>query len=207
MATPESTGPARAIVLASASPTRRDMLAGCGVPVEVDPAGVDEEAVRDSLARDGAGAADVAMALAELKAKQVSRRRPGALVVGADQTLECAGRRFDKPADLNALRDQLLALRGKRHRLHAAACAMRDGALLWHAVEHADLTMRNFSEAFLDDYVATAGKDALGSVGGYRLEGAGVQLFARIRGDYFTILGLPLLALLAFLRGHGVLRS
>ena len=195
------------LILASASPTRAVLLRQAGLAVAVDPAAVDEAAAKESLRAAGADAGAAAIALAELKAHKVSRRHAGGLVLGADQLLECDGKWFDKPVDLAAARRQLQALRGRRHRLYSAAVAVRDGVRLWHHVGEAGLTMRPFGDAFLDAYLERAGADLLGSVGAYRLEGLGVQLFAAIQGDHFTILGLPLLPLLDFLRGHRVLAA
>jgi nucleoside triphosphate pyrophosphatase len=198
---------ARPLVLASASETRRRLLTAAGVSAETLVAGVDEAAIKHSLEREGAAPAEVARTLAELKAVRVSSRRPGALVIGADQVLVLDDRCFDKPADLAAARAQLLALRGREHRLLSAVAVALDGQGIWRHQEEARLRMRPFSDGFLDDYLARAGDDVLGSVGAYRLEGLGAQLFAGIRGDYFAILGLPLLALLDFLRGHGAVAS
>ena len=195
------------IVLASASQARRALLTAAGLDLVVDPAAVDEGALKASLAAEGAGPAAIAEALAELKASRVSSRHPGRLVIGADQILECDGRSFDKPANLAAARLQLSALRGRRHSLYSAALAMRDGHRLWHHVGRADLTMRAFSDSFLDSYLDRAGPAATASVGAYQLEGLGAQLFARIEGDYFIILGLPLLPLLEFLRAVGEIAS
>jgi septum formation protein len=195
------------VVLASASAARFGLLQAAGVPVTVDAAAVDEAEVRESLQAAGASPAGMAEALAELKAQQVSRRRPGVLVIGADQILECNGTVFDKPTNLIEARRQLLTLRGRRHRLQSAVVLVRDGQRLWHHVDRASLAMREFSESFLDAYLQSAGSGALSSVGGYQLEGPGVQLFSDIDGDYFTILGLPLLPLLDVLREHGVLTA
>jgi septum formation protein len=194
------------IVLASASAVRAELLRAAGVPVVVDAAAIDEAEAKASLRAAGADAAATAEALAELKAQRTSRRHAGALVLGADQVLECDGVLFDKPADLGGARRQLLALRGRQHSLLSAAVLMRDGRRLWHHLGRASLTMREFSEAFLDEYLH-ASEAALSSVGGYQLEGPGAQLFADVDGDYFTILGLPLLPVLDILREHGVLRS
>ncbi|MGE0254761.1 MAG: Maf family protein [Alphaproteobacteria bacterium] len=191
------------LVLASASPTRAGLLDRAGLVFDIDPARVDEAEVKRALTGEGATAAEIADALAELKAIQVSRRRPADIVIGADQVLECAGRTYDKPPDMVAARVQLQTLRGRRHSLHAGVAVARGGALLWHHRGHAELTMRDFSDAFLDGYLAAAGDDVLGSVGAYRVEGPGIQLFAEIRGEWPTILGLPLLSLLGFLRDHG----
>jgi septum formation protein len=174
------------------------------VPILVDPARIDETQAKRSLAAEHAGPDETAETLAELKALAVSRRHPGALVLGADQLLDCDGLRFDKPGDLAQARTQLRALAGRTHSLVSAAVVVRDGRRLWHAVDRARLTMRPLGDGFIESYLAAAGPAVLGSVGAYQLEGLGAQLFRRIEGDYFTILGLPLLPLLDFLRGHGV---
>jgi len=194
------------VILASASRIRATMLQAAGVPVEVVPARVDESELKIALRGQGADPADVAVALAELKALQVSRSRPGRLVLGADQMLDCDGAWFDKPEDRQAARDQLLALRGRKHRLTSAAVLARDGARIWHHAAPAQLTMRGFTDAFLDLYLAEAGEAVLGSVGAYQLEGLGAQMFERIEGDYFVILGLPLLPVLDILREQNVLK-
>ncbi|NNG05606.1 MAG: Maf-like protein [Inquilinus sp.] len=194
-----------AIVLASASAARLDMLRRAGVPVISDPAAVDEAAVKDSLRAGGAQAADVAETLAELKATQVSRRHRDAIVIGADQMLDCNGVWFDKPPDRDHARAQLVSLRGREHTLISAAVGVRDGTRLWHSTDRAHLTMRRFGDGFLDSYLETAGDAVLGSVGGYQLEGLGAQLFSQVRGDFFTVLGLPLLPLLDWLRAQRVL--
>jgi septum formation protein len=196
-----------AVILASASPARANVLQTAGVNVVLAPAHIDEDEVKGALRTEGVDAADAAIALAEMKALRVSPRFPGALVIGADQILVCDGEWFDKPADMDHAKSRLRALRGKTHGLATAAVVVRDGKRIWHHVETPKLTMRSFSDAFIDDYLAREGADALASVGAYRLEGMGVQLFARIDGDFFTILGLPLLALLGFLREHGAVAT
>ncbi|HXQ65269.1 MAG TPA: Maf family protein [Alphaproteobacteria bacterium] len=197
-------GGAPAVVLASASSTRAMLLRNAGVPCLADAAAIDEEEAKGALKATGAETGSAAEALAELKAQKVSRRHGGALVVGADQILECAGTWFDKPAGLDEARAHLKALRGREHELVSALAVVRDGARLWHHVDRARLKMRAFSDAFIESYLAALGPRACGSVGAYQLEGLGAQLFERVEGDYFTILGLPLLPLLAFLRNHGV---
>jgi len=192
------------LVLASGSRTRALMLEKAGLRPILDKPLVDEEEVKLAGKAEGVGADAVAEALAELKAQRVTRRHPGALVVGADQMLECEGVWFDKPSDRAAARAQLLALRGKTHQLVSCAVILRDGERLWHKTDRARLTMRNFSENFLDGYLDAVGDEVLHSVGAYQLEGLGAQLFQRVEGDFFTILGLPLLPLLGFLRVHGV---
>jgi len=184
---------------------RRKLLGADGIKVVVDPAQIDEAAFKADL--NGADGAMLAAALAEAKAVQVSHRQKGALVLGADQTLAFGDRLLDKPASMAEARAQLQLLRGGAHRLFLAACVARDGAVLWRHVAAATLVMRDFSAAFLEDYLADEGAALLSSVGGYRLEGRGVQLFKSIKGDYFAILGLALLPLLDFLCRHGVVNT
>jgi len=192
------------VILASGSATRAKLLTAVGLSIARETAAVDESEVKAALKAEGASAARVAEALAELKALKVSRRHPGALVIGCDQMLECDRLWFDKPDSIAAARAQLLALSGRDHRLLSSIAVLRDGTRLWHHSESATLTMRRLSDGFLDAYLAAVGDAALASVGAYQLEGPGAQLFARISGDYFAILGLPLLPLLDFLRNHGV---
>jgi septum formation protein len=193
------------LILASASAIRARLLTAAGVDVAIEPAAINEAALKERLLHDNGGAARAALALAESKAWVVSDRNPGALVIGADQILVCAGGWFEKPVDLVAARRQLVALRGRTHRLETAVCAMLDGERVWQAASAPVLAMRALSDAFLDDYLAAEGEAILGSVGAYRLEGRGIQLFERIDGDYFAILGLPLLELLDFLRRQKLL--
>jgi septum formation protein len=192
------------LLLASASPTRRRLLEQAGLEFSAETAPIDEEEAKLALESEGASAAALAEALAELKATAVSRRHPGGFVIGADQVLDCEGRRYDKPRDEAAARAQLMALRGRSLQLISALVVVRNGERLWHHVDRARLTMRPFSPACLDDYLARSLPGILTSVGAYQLEGRGAQLFSRIEGDYFTILGLPLLPLLDFLRPHGL---
>ena len=194
------------VILASKSGARRAVLTGAGVPFEAVVAGVDEDAVKASMLAGGSGPRDVADALAEIKAVKVSAGRPG-LVIGSDQTLEFEGRLYDKAKTLEAARERLKAMRGKLHRLHSAVVVAQGGAPIWREVVSATLTMRDFSDDFLEAYLAAEGEQALGSVGCYRLEGPGAQLFSSIEGDYFTILGLPLMGLLDLFRRHGVLKA
>lgn len=191
------------LVLASKSAVRRSLLEAAGIPVEVDPAAVDERAIEAPLA--GATPEEVALRLAREKALAVAARRPSALVLGADQTLALGTRRFSKPKSLTAAREQLAALSGKTHALHSGAAIARDGRIAFEAVATARLTMRPLSDQALDAYLAAAGDRVMQSVGGYQLEGLGVHLFERVEGDHFTILGLPLLLLLAFFRSEGLL--
>jgi septum formation protein len=195
------------LVLASASRTRQQLLGAAGVAFDVDPASIDEAGVRESLRSAGASSAAAAETLAELKATRVSQRQPDRLVLGADQILELGGAWLDKPTDRAEARAQLMALRGRSHELVCCQCVVRNGARLWHHHDRARLTMRAFSESFLEAYLSAAGADLVEAVGAYRLEGRGVQLFDRIEGEFFTILGLPLLPLLGFLREHGVVAS
>jgi septum formation protein len=194
----------RTVILASKSTARRAVLEGAGVPFETAGAGVDEDATKVRLLASGADPKAIAQALAEEKAVAVSAGRPG-LVIGADQTLEFEGELYDKVETIAAARDRLKLLRGKPHQLHSAVVVAQDGAPIWRETVSAILTMRDFSDAFLERYLAEEGEAALGSVGCYRLEGMGAQLFCAIEGDYFTILGLPLFGLLGLLREQQVL--
>jgi septum formation protein len=193
------------LILASASVSRARLLADAGVPVEVRPSRLDEDEVKRSLLAERATAREVAEALAEMKAVRVSTAVPGALVIGADQVLALDDRMFDKPASLEEARSHLERLHGRSHRLVSAAAVALDGVRIWGVTDEAELTMRRLSADFIADYLARAGDRVLQSVGAYQLEGLGAQLFSRIRGDYFTILGLPLLPLLGFLRDRAVL--
>jgi septum formation protein len=191
------------LILASASPSRRKLLASAGLSFDIVPAGVDEEEITRSLGSKAAPQ-ELASTLAEMKAMQVSSKHPEAFVIGADSTLACNGRLFDKPPTMDAARKQLMALRGQTHELFSSVVVAQGGARIWHWAERAHLTMRSFNESFIDAYLARAGKDVLTSVGAYQLESLGAHLFTRVDGDYFTILGLPLLPLLSFLAGHGI---
>jgi septum formation protein len=193
-----------ALILASASPSRRQMLLNAGLDFEIVPSGVDEDEVKRSLSAERASAQDIATTLAEMKALRVSTRRPGAMVIGADSTLVCEGQLYDKPATLSAARGQLRALGGRTHELVSSVTVAQNGARLWHATEVGRLTMRPLTDSFIDAYLARAGEAVCASVGAYQLEGLGAHLFTRIEGDYFTVLGLPLLPLLAFLAEHGI---
>ena len=195
------------IILASGSPTRQRLLRAAGVAFSVEVAAVDEAAVIESLAAEKAPARDVADLLAELKAVKVSARHPQAFVVGADQVLSVGAALFQKPGTIGGAREQLRRLRGRTHVLSSAVTVAREGSVVWRVVQDARLTMRDFSDDFLEAYLANAGEGILGSVGAYHVEGRGIQLFSRIDGDTFTILGLPLVPLLDFLRTHGMLRT
>ena len=193
------------VVLASTSASRRALLEGARAPFTARSAGVDEAAAKAALLAEGLGPRDMADALAELKA--VRGAAGEALVIGADQTLDLEGELIDKAGSLEEARERLKRLRGRPHKLHSAVVVAQGGQPIWREVQSATLWMRPFSDEFLEDYLAREGEALLGSVGCYRLEGIGVQLFSRIEGDYFTILGLPMLGLLDLLRRHGVIGS
>jgi septum formation protein len=195
------------LVLASASATRSALLEAAGLRFEAHAARIDEEAVKRADRAEAADVADTAVNLADLKARRVARAEPDALVIGCDQMLECDGAWFDKPPDRDAARLQLQALRGRRHTLVTAVLCRRDGRRVWQHVARPRLTMRPFSDAFLDTYLDAEGAHVTQSVGAYRLEGLGVHLFDRIEGEHAAILGLPLLPLLGFLRQAGVLAA
>lgn len=199
----QSPGDSPDLILASASPARAAILARAGVVARIQAARIDETEIKTALRGEGAKPNQVAETLAELKARRVSQRAVGSLVIGADQLLVCDDAWFDKPANRAQAVADLRALRGKTHSLFTAVCVLRDGARLWGHNTSARLTMRPLSDEFIHAYLEAAGAEALASVGAYQLEGLGAQLFARVEGDYFTILGLPLLPLLDFLRGHG----
>jgi septum formation protein len=195
-------GPAP-LVLASRSAARRALLEAAGIPIELHPADIDERALEaEAVAHDPGTSAAL---LAREKASAVAKSRPGRLILGADQILALGPKRFSKPADRLAARAQLQALRGRTHELHAGLAFVEDGAVVFAHVETARLTMRPFSDEFLDHYLDATGDAVLASVGCFQLEGLGVQLFERIDGDYFTILGLPPLQALDFLRRRGYL--
>jgi len=191
------------LILASKSPARNALLAGAGVRFAASPATIDERGLEASEVGKGGDAGAVARALAEAKALAVARANRGALVIGADQVLALGAELLHKPLDMAAAAAQLARLRGRTHSLLAAVALARDGEVIWSHVERADLTMRDVSDAERDRILELEGPQILGSVGAYRLEGPSIQLFERIEGDYFTILGLPLLPLLAALRRHG----
>jgi septum formation protein len=196
-----------ALVLASGSKIRAELMRNAGLTIDVDPANVDERAVEAPLLEAGFPPEDLASVLAEAKANDVSARRSGELVIGADQILAFEGERRTKPDDMEAARRQLLAFSGKTHELLSAGVISKDGEVIWRHVSTARLTMRTLSPAFVGHYLAEAGDDVLSSVGAYQLEGLGLQLFEKIDGDYFTILGLPMLPLLAQLRELGVIEA
>jgi septum formation protein len=195
------------VVLASSSETRRNILEKAGVVIKVIAPCVDEEKIKRALIAEKASGAEIAEILAEQKARSVSHQQPQDLVIGGDQVLEMDGRIFSKPQDLAGAREGLAVLRGGEHRLYSCVCVLRDGQRLWHKLDSAKLTMRDFSDDFLETYLHSIEDQAFIGPGSYRIEDVGSQLFSGISGDYFTILGLPLLPLLAFLRAHGALQS
>ena len=191
------------LVLASRSKVRQMLLTAAGIPVEVRPADLDERGLEAAASSPSPGA--IAALLAQEKASAVERLNPGRLTLGADQTLALGAERFGKPADRTAARAQLRALRGRTHELHSAIAFVKDAKVLFEHVGVARLTMRVFSDRFLDLYLDAVGGAATASVGAYQVDGLGVQLFERVDGDYFTVLGLPLIAALDFLRRCGCL--
>jgi septum formation protein len=193
------------VVLASASLTRVHLLRAAGVPFEQRPVAVDESSLKEALRAEGISPGDAAVALAELKAQRVASQLPDAIVLGADQILICDDRWFDKPPDRAEARAQLSALAGRWHELATAVVAFRGGARVWHHLAVPRLWLRDCSPEFLEAYLDALGEAALSSVGGYQIESLGAQLLARIQGDHFAVLGLPLLPLLEFLREQGVL--
>lgn len=193
------------IVLASTSRARARLLVDAGLSFEIDPPQIDETPIKEMMRVRGADAAELAEALAEAKALERTKHHPGAFVIGADQVLELDGEWYDKPESQEEAGSHLRTLRGRTHHLVSAVCVVRDGDRIWRHVETARLTVRTFSEEYLSSYLKEAGSQILESVGAYRLEGLGAQLFSRIDGNHFTILGLPLLPLLKFLRREGVL--
>ncbi len=195
---------AEPLVLASKSAIRRAVLESAGVPVEIAVADVDERGIEAQSGLSDPG--EVAKLLAREKARAVSKLKPGRVVLGADQTLALGERRFSKAPDRAGVREQLKALRdGKTHALHSGVAVLRDGSVLFEHVAVARLTMRAFSDEYLESYLDEVGDAALSSVGGYQLEGRGAQLMERVEGDHFTVLGMPLFPLLEWLRGTGLL--
>lgn len=195
------------LMLASASPTRAEMLRRAGVAIEVRPARIDEEALKESLAQENATPREIADALAEQKARKVSARFDGKLVLGADQILDFDGAALSKPATRDEAHAQLDKLRGKDHRLFSAAVLARDGVPVWRAIDTVRLTMRAISDTYMGDYIDRNWPDISGSVGGYRIEEEGVRLFSNIEGSHFAILGLPLLPLLTHLAMIGEIQA
>ncbi len=195
------------VILASGSATRQNMLRSAGVPFEVDRPDVDEGALKIKCRARGLTIVETAEALALAKAKQVAPRHPGVIVLGADQMLECGDEWFDKPMDRAAAGRQLLKLSGRSHRLHSATVALRDGQAIWRNVDTAELIVRPITLDFVERYLDRVGDAVLSSVGCYQIEGMGIQLFGAVNGSHFTIQGMALLPLLAFLRAEGVIGS
>lgn len=194
------------IVLASGSESRRRLLASAGVEAIAVRPNVDEDAMKAGLRAEGLPVRDQAMRLAELKSAKVSRRQPG-LVIGGDQMLSLGDEAFDKPKDLSGARDHLRKLSGKAHTLETAIVVCENGRPVWRHLARPRLTMRPLSAEFIEQYVDQVGEPLLSTVGAYQLEGLGAQLFNKIEGDYFSILGLPLLPLLDYLRIRGILKT
>jgi len=193
------------IVLSSSSATRRKLLSQTGLYFKTAKPPVDESVIKAALKKAGASAALVADNLAESKANSVALILPGAFIIGADQMLDCGGDWFDKPADRDGARRHLESLRGKTHELITAAVIAHEGRIIWRHTEIAKMTMRDFSDGFLDAYMAKAGDGIVHSVGAYEMEGMGSQLFEKVEGDFYSILGLPLIPLMGALREAGAL--
>ena len=193
------------LVLASASPFRRTLLANAGLAFEARAAAIDERALEQPLEASGASPVDVALALAEAKGKDVARHFPNALVIGSDQTMSLGTRVYHKPRDMTEAAEHLRSLSGRTHSLNSAIVLVRDDEVVWRHVSTAKMTVRPLSDGFIDRHLARVGEKALTSVGAYQLEGEGIQLFETIEGDYFTILGLPMLPLLSKLRELGAI--
>lgn len=191
------------LVLASGSKARAEMLRGAGLAFDIIPADIDEEKLLRLMAQQNEPPETIAAALARAKTLHVSQQNPAAAVIGGDQVLWFGGRIFSKARTVEEARSNLKAFSGKTHSLISAACVARGGGVLWEGVARAELTMRTFDDAFLDGYMAMAGGALLKTVGGYELENAGRMLFDRVEGDYFTVLGLPLMPLLGFLKEEG----
>ena len=195
------------IILASASRSRAAMLVASGLKIKIEPADINEASVKDACLSEGRNVDYVAALLARKKAELISGRNGGAFVIGADQMLACGGTWFDKPIDLASAAKTLKAIRGRCHDLVTSVSVVQHEKEIWHKTERAPLQVREFSDKFIDEYLQNVGELALTSVGAYQLEGQGAQLFEKIEGDYFTILGLPLLPLLSFLRAQNLILS
>ena len=199
--------PSAPLILASGSAARAQMLAGAGIPFEIVKPTVDERGLEAPLRAAGAGGAAIALALASAKAREVSLRHPGRPVLGGDQTLAVGDDLLSKPEGRAGARDHLRLLSGRAHHLHAAAALACDGRIMLEVADHATLTMRDLSDAFIETYLDAAGEAILGSVGAYQIEGLGIHLFETVEGQHATIMGLPLHGLIAGLRGLSLLRG
>jgi len=195
------------LVLASKSAPRRALLEAAGISLVIDPADIDERAAEAASPKEAASPEGAALLLARAKAFETAKRNAGKAVLGADQTLALGSERFSKPKSIESARAQLRKLSGKTHALHSGIAVVRDQKVLFETVSSAHLTMHNFSDAFLDAYLKDAGDRVMQSVGAYQLESVGVNLFETIEGDHFTILGMPLMPLLAYLRKAGMMVS
>ena len=200
-------GHTSAVILPSGSRSRAAMLSASGLDIQIQPAELDETSVKNACRDQGKSVDFVAAQLAREKAAAISAANEDVYVIGADQMLDCDGQWFDKPPDLEAAAESLIKLRGRSHDLVTSASIVRNGEEVWRLTDRATLHMRDFSDRFLDQYLSDVGELALTSVGAYQLEGRGAQLFERIEGDYFTILGLPLLPLLSYLREQELIPS
>jgi septum formation protein len=188
------------LILASNSPARRSMLENAGCRFQAKPSAVDEEIIKKQAALTGLALPDLALELAIAKASDVSGAHPDAMVIGSDQVLECEGARLSKVVSLQAAHDQLRRLQGRIHQLHSAVAVCKNSQVIFQHVETADLTMWPMSDEEVHDYLHDAGETVLGSVGCYQIEGKGIRLFSQISGDHFTIMGMPLIPLLGYLR-------
>ena len=193
------------LILASGSPFRKQLMEAAGLKFTAEPARIDERQIEAPLVASGASPEQVAVALAKAKAQDVAARNPQAFVIGSDQVMSMDGRLFHKCTSIEMAREQLASMRGRTHRLSSAISIVRNGQEVWSHVSVADLTFRQFTDAFLDTYIANAGPKVLLTVGAYSYEGLGQQLFEKVEGDFFTIIGLPMLPLLAALRDFAII--
>ncbi|WP_312947288.1 Maf-like protein [Agrobacterium sp.] len=196
-----------ALILASSSSSRQALMRNAGLEFTAQAADIDERLIEEPLQAAGSTPDETALELAKAKALAVSALHPQTIIIGCDQTMSLGSRIYHKPKDMAEAHQHLMSLSGQTHRLNSAAVMVRDGKVLWQTVTHADMTVRKLSEAFVDGHLRKVGEKALTSVGAYQLEGEGIQLFTSIEGDYFTVLGLPLLPLLEALREFGVINA